>query len=199
MKIITPQEVALLEKEITPIVKFAAKIEIKNQADMKVAVDTLSNINRYADEVKEKREGITLPLNEALKATRGLFKPLEEKLEAGVAAIRSAMGTYQTAELKRAETETEKVVDRVGDGKGKFKVETAVRKLEAIDVPESVVVGEAGQVRFNTIKKFEVVSLKDLPLDFHIADEKKIREVMRKGLELPGVKYWEEQSASNYR
>lgn len=193
------KEVKVLEKEITPFVKKAEGLVISDAKGMKSATEILSQMNKYADQVKEKKESVTKPLNAALKAARALFAPLEDKLESGISEIRSAMSSYQTEQKRIAKEEEDKIAARVGEGKGKLKVETAVKKMSEIDKPEDSVSSDSGMVKFKTVKKFKVMDVTILPHEYILADEVKIRKAMLAGIELPGVEYFTEEVPSNFR
>lgn len=193
------QEIAVLEKEIGPVVKAAVKVKIESAQHMINATQTLSVINKYADKVKEQKEKITKPLNLALKEAREMFRPLEDNLEDAISAIRGAMTTYQTEQKRIADAEAAKIANRVGEGKGKLKVDTAVQKMQEIDRPAEQVATEAGMVKFKTIQKFEVMDVTMLPHEYVLPDEVKIRNAMKAGIELPGVRYYEEQVPVNFR
>lgn len=197
------KQVAVLEKKIDPIIKQANAIVIKSDDDMKGAAELLSNLNKYNDNVVDEREKITKPLNEALKAARALFKPLETKLESGILAIRKAMTQYQTEKTRIADEEAKKIAARVGEGKGKLKIETAVSKMENIERPDQKVATDSGLVKFKAEKKFRVVDLVILAEKtgdkYILANETLIRAAMKAGTELPGVEYYTEQVPVNFR
>lgn len=192
-------EVQKLDKEITPFVAKAGKITITNSRDMEKASEALSQINQYADQVKKKKEEVTKPLNATLKAIRGWFAPLEDKLEDAIGSIRKEMTSYQTEQKKIADEEERKIAERVGEGKGKLKVETAIRKMDEIERPEDRVETESGSVKFKTVKKFEVIAVRDLPAEYLLADEVKIRKSMLEGKEITGVRYYTEEIPVNSR
>lgn len=201
-------QVAIIEKKISPIVVKAEELSIQNAEDMSVATEMLSQVNKYADSIEAEKEKVTKPLNQALKAERARWKPIEEICDKAVSLIRRKMTDYQTAAVAKQKEEEQKIADRVGEGKGKLKVETAVRKMGEIAVPESSVATDAGMVKFKTIKKFEVTSRMDLvqaiakrqiDINFIDVNEVKVREAMQKGISLPGIRYYEEQVPANFR
>jgi hypothetical protein len=199
MQTINTKVVATIEKDASPIVEEAKAIVIKSPKDMELATVMLSRLNQLNDRIKARREEATKPLNAALKSIRDLFKPLESNLEIGIGAVRKAMIEYQTAEKKRADEEAARIANRVGEGKGKLKVETAVKKIEEIDKPQDKVTTAAGLVKFKTVKKFEVIDKTKVPFDYLTADEVAIRKAMLGGTELPGVRYYEEEIPINVR
>jgi len=170
-----------------------------NAKDMESAAVVLSTINKYRDEIKEKKESVTKPINEALKNIRSLFKPLEEKLDSSISLIRTEMTRYQTDEMKRVADEKSKIENRIGEGKGKIGFETAVKKIENIEKPEQNVNVSNGSVGFVKTRKFLVENVSLLPVEYVLPNEVLIRNAMKTGIELPGVRYYDEMVPRNTR
>lgn len=192
-------ELKPLEKSVSIAVAKATKVTIKDEKDMIEATKVLSELNRYNDEVETKKEEITKPLNLALKKARELFKPLEVRLEEGIDTIRGAMTTYQTEKVRLAKIEEDKIAARIGEGKGKLKMETAVRKMEEINKPVDKVETESGSVKFIEVQRFEVLEIDKVPRAYMVVDESKIRNAMKDSIRVPGVIYWVEQVPRNRR
>lgn len=187
------------EKELTPIEAQINTLEITDPTTMKEAVSYLSQVNSYLDKVIEWKENKTTPLNALLKTIRGETKPLETRLEALVSELRGKMSEYQTdMEAKRKEEES-KIAERVKSGKGNLSVESAVKKIDALETVEKKVDTEAGTVKFRTVKRFEIVSISEVPMEYHVIDEVAIRKAMLAGTEVKGVRYYETQEATNFR
>lgn len=197
---IKDKEITVIEKSLTPVIKQAEELKITNSEELKASVELLTTLNQWNDRVTEDKEKLTKPLNATLKEIRGRYKPLEEQLETAITSVRSQMTSYQTQALKDRQDAEMKIAERVGEGKGHLKIETAVKQIEGLEAVESSVVGvDDGAVAFVEVKKFEVVDLSLLPLEYHLSNESKIRFVMKEGTELPGVRYWTEQSPRNFR
>lgn len=184
-------------KEINPVIAQVSSIEIVSSEDMQNATSTLSQLNKYLDAMTVEKERLTKPINEALKEIRSRYKPTEQLLEEAISDLKSKMSSFQTLALAEQRKEEEKIAKRLADGK--LKVETAIKKISEIDAPEAKVATEEGSVGFRTVKKFEIMDLILLPIGFHLPNEPKIREAMKSGIELPGVRYYEEQSIINRR
>lgn len=193
------KEIVTIKKEASPLIFKAKDLEIKSDADVRSATSILSELNQIMDRATEQKEKITKPLNEALKEVRARYKPLEELFNAVITDVRKKMTSYQTERVRIAREEEERLANRVGEGKGHLKVETAVRKIEEIERPEGKVLTDEGMVKFRTDKKFEVINLSKLPIEYHLANEVAIRKAMKEGLELSGVRYYEEQVPINFR
>lgn len=183
------KEVAVLEKEVSPIVNEATAIEIKNDKDMKVATEILSRLNIARDRTIEKMETITKPQKEAIKAAESIFKPFIVKAKSAIDIIRDKMSSYQTEKIEAARKEEAKIAARIGEGKGKLKIETAVEKMKDIEKPAETVIAESGSLKFREDLVYEIEDLSKIPLDYLIPDEVKIRKAMKAGIRLPGVKY----------
>lgn len=188
------------EKEIVPFLKkVGTTITISDVATLAEATETLSQANQYLKALTIDKETMTKPLNDALKAIRAKYAPTEKALEEIIVSIRKAMTTYQTEQLKKQQEEEEKIAARVGDGKGKLQLETAVKKIAEIPQVEKKVATDSGSVTFKPVKKFEVTNCSQLPAEYILPNETAIRLAMGKGIELPGVRYFTEQVPINRR
>lgn len=187
----------IIKKEIAPIVTEVENMSINNSADMSQATSTLSQLNSFLDGLTKEKELLTKPINEALKEIRARYKPTETVLEEAIATIKKKMGSYQQLALAEQKKAEEKIANKVMDGK--LKVETALRKMGDIERPEDKIKTDSGTASFRTVRKFEVVDIALLPIEYHLANEVKIREALKNGVELPGVRYFEEQSIINRR
>lgn len=194
---IKTREIESLSKEIAPIVAKASKLTISDGKGLKLATEALSEINRYSDSVEAKKESITKPMNEALRETRKLFKPLEEKLEGAISAIRQAMTSYQTEQVRIEREKQEKIAARVE--KGTLKLDTAVRKLSEMEVVPTEVLSDSGLVKFREVKKYRITNEASIPRAYLMPDEAKIKEAMKQGIAIEGVEYYSEQLPINFR
>lgn len=188
------------EKEIVPFIqKIGSNLTIIDVPTLAQATEYLSQANQYLTALTKDKETMTKPLNEALRAIRAKYAPTEKALEDVILSIRKAMTTYQTQETLRIKEEEEKIASRVGDGKGKLKVETAIKKIEDIERTPDKVTSSSGSITFKESKKFEVTNCSQLPPQYILPNETAIRSAMNKGIELPGVRYYTEQTPINRR
>lgn len=191
--------VPALQKEVSPVVAKAQALEITDAASMAEATAMLSTLNRVNDEATDSKEKLTKPLNAALKEIRSRYKPLEDIVGDAIDIIRGKMTKYQTEAKRIADKAAADIAGRVGEGKGHFKSETAVKKIAEIERPPQAVATAEGVVKFKTIRKFEVMDMALLPMEYHLADEVAIRKAMMAGTELTGVRYYTEQVPENTR
>jgi len=149
--------------------------------------------------IEEEKQKVLKPLNEARTAEINRWKPVLTTLSTATDHLRNTISTFQTAEIKRAEKEENAIAGRVGDGKGKLQVETAIKKIEEIERPEASVNTEAGQVKF---RKDPIVKIMDetmIPREYLLVDEKKILEALKAGIEVKGAQLDFKMTPINFR
>jgi len=197
----TLQKAEAARAELEPVIAAALEKtrDIAGPEDMEAATFELSRLNQKLDAITDEKEKVTKPLNAALKAERGRWKPMEEALEDAIATIRRKMTDYQTKAVEEAEKEAARIAERARPGRGNLSDETAMRKIAQVEKPDAIVETNAGKVRFDSVKCFEVMDVTMLPKEYVLADESKIRADMKKGIEVAGVRYYTEQRPINNR
>lgn len=193
------KEMAVIEKQVNPVISQAKKVTITNSKELQGATEILSKLNKALDTITEDKERITKPLNATLKEVRSRYKPIEDMLGDEIARIRREMINYQTEAKRVADEEAMKIAARVGSGKGKLKVETAIAQMDNIEKPDEQVVGETGMIKFRTVRKFEVVDFAKVPDMYKVIHETTVRLAMSAGQEIPGIRFFDEQVPVNLR
>jgi hypothetical protein len=192
-------ELAVVEKKLSPIVAAAQSLEIKTPKDMTEATDVLSKLNKIGDAMEAEKEKTMRPALDTVNAIRAQWKPFETVYKESIALIRGKMSAYQTEQLRLKKEADQKIADRVGDGRGKFTPETAVRKMEENTGPADAVATDAGLVKFRTDKKLKIMDETMIPREYLIPDEKKILEDLKKGKSVMGCIIEEIQVPINFR
>lgn len=183
---VNDKEVKVLEKAIAPFVAKATIMKIENDAQLVDSAEVLSKLNTYADSVKEKKDTVLKPLMDGVKAFKAMFKPIEDKLDEGIDSIRDAQSRYQTKKVNEAKAAETAIAARVGEGKGKLSLETAARKLDAIDKPIEGVETASGSLTFREDKKLKIIDASLIPHMYLVPDERKILEALKAGIEVKG-------------
>jgi len=164
---------------------------ITTQSDLEGATIILSELNRKLDTLKEEREKVTKPLNEALKAERARFKPYEDKLTEAVATIKAGMAGFIT----RQEEERARALKELQAGK--------VDAVQAVaTMAENNSTGaktESGSVSFVEVKAWRVIDESKIPREFLQVNEAKIKEAMKAGTPVEGIEYYLEKQIRNRR
>ena len=189
----------VLKKEVPAIEKNLQGFKIAKAEDMTQATTLLSNLNKHLDAITEEKEKVTKPLNEALKAERNRWKPFETKLEGAISIIRTAMSVFQTAEVKRAKEEEDKIAARVKEGKGNLSAETAVKKIDEIEKAPERHTTDAGMVKFRTDLKLVIDNADKIPFEYMLPNEKLLLQDLKTGKKITGVHLEEVQTPINFR
>lgn len=177
----------------------AKSLTIKDTKSMTEGTELLSYLNKKLDAVTTEKEKVTKPLNEALKNERARWKPIETILEEAITSLRKKMSVYQTEQIRKQKEEEARIANRIGEGKGKLKLETAVKKMEEIDRPEAKIETDRGSVRFRTDKILKIVDATKIPRNFLLPDEKLILMHLKNGNAVPGCEIEEVQTPINSR
>jgi hypothetical protein len=182
-----------------PIIERGLSIEIDNQATMAEATEILSQVNKNLDRIKAEKEKVLAPLREAANAEKARWEPLETMFKPVVERLRGLMGAYQTALIAKQKAEQTAIASRVGEGKGKLKPETAIRKLGEIDTVETKVEADSGALSFREKKVLKIVDEKMVPDQYWIIDEDAVMKALKEGTEVPGAEIEIQQIPVNKR
>ncbi len=198
-EVIESKELAVIEKDIKPIIARSSTITIKDEKTMAEASELRTVLKAFEKRVTADRESMTKPLKLVVKNITARFEPIETAIDSALTAVTYGMSNYQTMKQAEADAEAARIAARVAPGKGNLSVETAAKKIAEIDAPAAVVATASGSTKFRTDKKFEVTDISKLPKEYILADEVAIRRAMLAGTELPGVRYFEIQTPINSR
>lgn len=185
------KDLAPLKSQISKLEKLANEVQITTQEENESALNLKSKLKEIGKEITKRKEGITKPLNEALKNARALFSPIEDQYENAENIVGKKLIAYkQKVEAENLEKEA-KIAERVE--KGTMKIETAERKLDEIKTPEKTITTAHGQVQFRKIAKIRITNENIIPQRYWIIDQVLLRKDVLSDIVVPGVeKYYEE-------
>jgi hypothetical protein len=186
-----------VKRQVTTISNQAGDLYIDSNESLAAATDILSKIKAASKDVKNRKEEITKPLNEALKSARSLFKPLEDDLATAERTIKGKMLDYSNEVERKAAEQAAKLEKRVE--KGTMRVDTAMRKMDDIETVGSSVQGENGSIQFRTVRNIKIVDPTKIPLKY-LSNEKvlaaisaAVRTDVLNGTKVDGVEIVEEK------
>ncbi len=191
--------VSIIEKEVSPAIQKATALKITDSTTMQVAAGMLTEANTYGDKIRQEKEKITKPLNQALKVERERWKPLETIIDTVVSTLRRKMSAYQTEAMRKANEEAEKIAARVRPGRGNLSSDKALELLSTIEKPEENISLDNGTIKFRTSQKLVIDDEKKLPREYLIPNESAIKEDLRQGKKISGAHLEEEQIPINFR
>ena len=178
------KELAPIKAQISKTVMSVSAIEIETEKDLVKATDALVKIKVVGRKIKEKKEEMTKPLNISLKNIRNFFRPIETDFAMAEKSVKDKIIAYQDKAEKEASKKTEKIVEKVEEGKMSF--DKAADKIEAI-TPEKTIEAGSGSVQFRKIKEVKIVNEDKIPREYLMPDMAKIKKVALAGVSISGV------------
>lgn len=193
------KEISIVKEKVAGAIKEVEKIEIKTDEDLNKAGLVLTNIKKLGKFIKQEKEKLTVPLNEAIKNARAMFKPFEEDIEKAEHQVSRAMAGYADRIEKERRSKEESIAKRAE--KGQLKEETAIRKMEELGEEKKTLHNEGGSVTFTKIRKVRFGDLGSLSAEnlYHLIsigcvgwNEVEARKAALAGLVSVGVEIYEE-------
>jgi len=186
-----------VKRQVTTISNQAGDLFIDSNESLAQATDILSKIKTASKDVKNRKEEITKPLNDALKSARSLFKPIEDDLATAERTIKGKMLDYSNEVERKAAEQAAKLEKRVE--KGTMRVDTAMRKMDDIETVGSSVQGESGSIQFRTVRNIKIVDPTKIPLKYMMNEKvlaaisAAVRTDVLNGTKVEGVEIVEEK------
>lgn len=193
------KELKEIELEISPLVLEAKKLVVSDDESLEKATTLLSKMNIIIDRVEEEKSKVLSPLKEAEKAERARWKPVELKYKGPIEYVRNIISDYQTEKVKAVKAEEAKIAGRMGDGKGKISLETAVKKIGEIEQPTKRVETVHGSISFRTDRVLKISDKSLIPHKFYIINEEAVENALKAGEVVPGAELDEIQVPINRR
>lgn len=193
---VTTQEMTKLKQATTRVHNRASSLNIVSKDDLEMATDVLSNIKNGLKTLKDRKEAITKPINEALKSVRSLFAPLEDQLTVAERIIKAKMVDYQNEVTRKAEEEAAKVMEQAD--KGEINYSEATNQISALESVPNKVEGKKGAIQYRTNRVVYVTNPAELPREYLTPDMVAIRRDALAGQTIPGVEVREEKTVAGY-
>jgi hypothetical protein len=161
--------------------------EIPDDEEQEFAAKLLREVKEQWKTIEAQRKKITTPLNEALKQTNALFKPVLTALEEGESLLKSKITAYleQKARANTAALQAASVAP------------TPAAATAALSTVAPVAPPTGVSVRH--VWKFEVTDPDLVPREYCSPDGKKIGAVDPTTTQIPGVRFFQEPVVSSRR
>jgi len=164
-----------------------SRIKVNSQPTLDQAKIALTQVKEIKKIVQEKKDSVVKPLNEALKNTRALFKPIEDKVDIIETYLKSEVLKYNTKLLQEQRKREEEAQSKIEAG-ATFKeatksVERIEKKIDAIPTRK--------------IKRLKIVDASKIERQFLVPDEQAIKEALLAGIKVSGCELVEEEIIVN--
>lgn len=176
-----------IQSEANPVITRARAITIIDDTTMAETVELLSRANKTLDAIKIESDKVILPAKQVIDAETNRWKATVTGLKEIVLTLRTKQGAYQTEMNKKAEIEKQKIAERIGEGSGKLKVETAVRKINEVVVPQKKVVASSGSLSFRKDPIIKVTDADKIPREFLVINESYLLASLKAGKRVEGA------------
>ena len=188
-----------MSNKLTPkeIITRAESITTLSVETVPEAVELLSSLNRIKDDITAQKELVTRPLLDKLAEERARWKPKEVRLESVITRIRGALTQYQTELVAKQRAEQEAIAKKLENNE--IKPETAIKRMQKVEDVQNTVESNTGKITFKTVTTFTVSNWSNVPTEFLLLNETKVREYLKEGKKVPGLEYREEQVPINFR
>lgn len=180
----------------------AETLAVADRESSKAAVSLGSQAKKKWKEIEDKRKELVGPPNDFIKAVNRLAKEVQEPLADIERILKKKISEWETKvrlELAKAQEEASQEAKRLQ--------EQINAEAEAAGVTAPVVVTpvlpetpspirtEAGSASQRKEWAFEIINPQEVPRDYCMVDERKIREAVKNGIRaIPGVKIFEKYS-----
>lgn len=204
------KQVATVDKkaveEVSIFEKSANALKITGPADMEQATELLGSIKKMQKHLKTQETDAKKPYADLVKGIIAAFKPVNHQLSAAEDIIKDKVIKFRRAEAIKAEEQKAKLEARVGEGKGKLKVQTAINKIADVDANKSAAHTNTGtsSMTVRMVKKLNIIDESQIPREFLVVDTAKVRasafkihDLIKEGVtvaQIPGVEVVEEES-----
>ena len=188
---IEQKELTILKGQVTKLEVQSQSVTIETQEQYAFTVDLVSKLKETGKLIKEKKESITKPLNEALRNARELFAPLEEQFAKAEIIVKTKLLDYKRQKDAEARAEESKIAARVE--RGTLTLPTAERKIDSIERVSNTTKGSIGEVQIRKVRKVRIEKPDLLPREYLVPNESLIRADALSGKSIPGVIVFEEE------
>jgi hypothetical protein len=205
-------EVRELETTVNDLATYARDFKVTTAEQYSAAGADLTRIKAARKRLDDIRTGITRPMDAAKKAVMDFFRAPGEKLDQAERAIKRAMVDFteeqerlRLEEQRRADEAARKERDRLAAQAARAAESGKIEKAEQLQARAATVVApvisreppKVTGVSTRDVWKFEIVNEMEVPREYLMVDESKIRKVvgaLKGETRIAGVRVWPEKS-----
>jgi len=192
---IDTKELAPIKATVTKLESQAQSVQIVTAEDYTQAVDLVAKLKDAGSRIKNAKESVTKPLNEALRNARNLFAPIEEQFANAESIVKTKILAYKRKVDEEARAKEAKIAADLEAGKIK-KLETAEKKIDAIERVDTTTRGKVGEVQIRKVKKVRITDENAIPREYLVPDMVAIRRDALGGKQIAGVEVYEDETVA---
>ena len=184
-------EIAVVQEKTEGMEKMIEAFKITTDDELGLVADEIKKIKTLQKYIEQEKDKLVDPAKAIITEAKEKYDPFIKKCQNAEIVLKERAKAYMMQkEQKRIEDE-KKIAARVE--KGTMKMETAVKKLEALPEAQNTVSSEQGsRLRMSKRKVAEITNPELIPPEFWIIDEVRVRrEALARDKEgipqIPGV------------
>ena len=181
------QEAIKIAEEKAMTLADNSRIKVNSQPTLVQAKISLTQVKEIKKIVQEKKDSVVKPLNEALKNTRALFKPIEDKVDIIETYLKSEVSKYNTKLLQEQRKREEEAQAKIEAG---ATFEEATKSVERIEK-------KIDAIPTRKIKRLKIIDASKIERQFLVPDEQAIKEALIAGIKVSGCELVEEEIIIN--
>ena len=181
------QEAIKIAEEKAMTLADNSRIKVNSQPTLDQAKISLTQVKEIKKIVQEKKDSVVKPLNEALKNTRALFKPIEDKVDIIETYLKSEVLKYNTKLLQEQRKREEEAQSKIEAG---ATFEEATKSVERIEK-------KIDAIPTRKIKRLKIIDASKIERQFLVPDEQAIKEALIAGIKVSGCELVEEEIIVN--
>jgi hypothetical protein len=191
----TTNQLTTIEQELPKYLE----LQVTDQPSLLEASTYLVGAKKAYKAIKEDMDTLLAPFKEGIDGVKEKYDPRLKALKSLIEGLTDKTTDYQTKLVNERLASELAISERVKEGKGNLSADSAVKRIEALDVVEKKVETEVGGMQFVAYTMCALEDITKVPMKYHTVDMVEIRAVMKAGERLPGIKYWTEQRPKNSR
>jgi hypothetical protein len=208
-------EVKALIAQTDSILSEAESYQVVTADDYSASAEVLKRIKGHQRKLEETEMSITRPINEGLKAIRDLFRSPRERAAKAESLVKRAMIAFsdeqeriRREEQRRADEAARKEQERLQQQAAKAAASGKTEKAAGLEERAAAVVApivhretpKVAGINTRAVWKFSIVDEKQIPREFLMVDESKIRKHvanMKGDTSIAGVRVYAETSLAS--
>lgn len=186
IKLNTQEAIKIAEQKAMTLAN-NSRIKVNSQPTLDQAKTSLAQVKEIKKIITEKKDSVVKPLNEALKNTRALFKPIEDKVDIIETYLKGEILKYNTKLLQEQRKREEEAQSKIEAG---ATFEEATKSVERIEK-------KIDAIPTRKIKRLKITDASKIERQFLIPDEQAIKEALIAGIKVSGCELVEEEIIVN--
>ena len=187
------RELTIIEQNVPKYLS----LEVKDQTTLQEASTYLISAKKEYKALKADMDKLLEPFKEGIDGVKEKYDLRLKSLKSVIDVLNDKTSGYTTRLMNEAQAKAQAISDRVGEGKGHLKPETAIKQLESIEKGDTSIETVVGSMTFRNVPQLVIEDISLIPREYLVPDEAKIKSALKLGLQVKGAKLINKQISWN--